>query len=149
MTATSNPWLVAAGGLSIVAALLHLGCIVGGGPWYRALGAGEPMARAAERGAMMPHVMAAIIAAVLFGWATYAFSGAGLITRLPFMRTALVAISVVLLVRGLGVPLMQLWRPDLSPTFIYTTGAICTVFGLIFAIGTWRAWPALSLKDGI
>ena len=147
MTATSNTWLVAAGGLSVVAALLHLGCIVGGGPWYRALGAGEPMARASERGAMMPHVMALIIAVVLLGWAAYAFSAAGLVMRLPLMRTALVAISVLLLVRGLAVPAMQLWRPDLSLTFIYTTAAICTVFGLIFAIGTWRVWPALSLKD--
>lgn len=147
MTATSHPWLVAAGSLSIVAAFLHLGCIVGGGLWYRALGAGEPMARAAERGAMLPHVMAVIIAAVLFGWAAYAFSAAGLIVRLPLIRTALVAICVVLLVRGLAVPFMQAWRPDLSPSFIYTTAAICTAFGLIFAIGTWKVWPALSLKD--
>ena len=136
-----------AGGLSVVAALLHLGCIAGGGPWYRALGAGEPMARAAERGAMMPHAIAVIIAAVLLGWAAYAFSAAGLTVRLPLIRTALVAISVVLLARGLAVPFMRAWRPDLSLGFIYTTAAICTALGLIFAIGTWRAWASLSLKD--
>ncbi len=146
MTPSGNVWLLTAGGLSVAAALLHLGCIVGGGPWYRALGAGEPIARAAERGAMMPHVMALIIAIVLFTWAAYAFSAAGLIARLPLMRTALVAISAVLLFRGLGVPLMQVWRPDLSQGFIYTTAAICIAFGAIFLIGTLKAWPVLSAK---
>ncbi len=146
MTPPGNVWLLTAGWLSVAAALLHLGCIVGGGSWYRALGAGEPIARAAERGAMMPHVIAAVIAVVLFGWAAYAFSAAGLIGRLPLMRTALVAICAALLLRGLGVPLMQLWRPDLSPGFIYTTAAICTAFGAIFLIGTLKAWPLLSAK---
>ena len=145
--ATGNSWLLMAGGLSLAAAVLHLASIVGGASWFRALGAGEPMARAVERGAVFPIVVTLFIAAMLFVWAAYAFSAAGLIARLPLLRTALVAISAVLLIRGLGVPLMQAWRPDLSPGFIYTTAAICTTFGLIFAVGTWRAWPALSLKE--
>jgi hypothetical protein len=144
---SGNGWLISAGVLSIVAALLHLGCIVGGPPWFRAMGAGEKMALAAERGAVFPTVITLFIASVLFVWAAYAFSAAGLIMRLPLVRTALVAICAVLLLRGLGVPFMQAWRPDLSSTFLYVSSAIVTVFGLIFVIGTWQAWPALSTKD--
>ncbi len=145
MTAqTSNVWLIAAGSLSVVAALLHFACIVFGAPLYRALGAGEGIARAAERGAMMPAIMAALIGIVLFGWALYAFSAAQLILRLPLTRTALTAIIAVLLVRGLSIPLMRIWRPDLSMAFLYTTGAICTLLGLIFLIGTRSAWSTLS-----
>ena len=36
-----NPWLVAGGILSALAALLHLAVIVGGPVWYRFFGAGE------------------------------------------------------------------------------------------------------------
>jgi hypothetical protein len=143
----TNGWLVAAGVLSIVAAILHLACIVGGAPWFRALGAGEKMARAAERGAHFPTVVTIAIATVLFVWSAYALSAAGLILRLPLMRTALVAICAVLFLRGLGLPLMKAWRPDLSHTFLYVSSAIVTVLGVIFAIGTWKAWPSLSIKD--
>ncbi|GAA4903446.1 hypothetical protein [Ferrimonas pelagia] len=42
--------LITAGWCTVLVALLHLGCIVFGGDWYRALGAGEQMAQMAERG---------------------------------------------------------------------------------------------------
>ena len=49
----ANPgstWLLIGGELSVVAALLHIACMFGGPDWYRFLGAGEGMARAAARG---------------------------------------------------------------------------------------------------
>jgi hypothetical protein len=143
---TNNHWLTAAAMLSGAAALLHLACIVGGAPWYRALGAGEHMARAAERGAIFPVVITLFIAIVLLAWMAFALSGAGVIPRLPLTRTALVAICGVLMLRGLGLPLMQMSRPDLSAAFLYTTAAIVTLFGIIFIMGTVRAWPMLSLR---
>jgi hypothetical protein len=141
---TGNVWLIAAGSLSTIAALLHFACIVFGAPLYRALGAGEPIARAAERGDIMPATMAVLIGIVLLGWALYAFSAAQIIWRLPLTRTALTAIIAVLLIRGLSIPLMRIWRPDLSMAFLYITGAICTLLGLIFLIGTRNAWSTLS-----
>ena len=96
-----NPWLVAGGVLSGAAAILHLAVIAGGPDWYRFFGAGEGMARMAERGMLQPTLITLGIAAILAVWAAYAFAGAGLIRRLPLMRTALVAISAVYLLRGL------------------------------------------------
>lgn len=138
--------LIAAGWMSVAASLLHLACIIGGPSWYRFFGAGEKLAQAAERGSPIPAVITGGIATVLGIWAAYAFSGSGAIGRLPLLRTALVAISIVLLVRGLGVPLMQLWRPDLSSAFLYWSSAIVLVYGLAFAIGTWTMWPALAAE---
>ena len=138
--------LIAAGWMSIAASLLHAACIIGGPSWYRFFGAGEKLARAAERGSPVPAIITAGIATVLGVWAVYAFSGAGVIGRLPLLRTALVAISAVLLVRGLGLPLMQIWRPDLSSAFLYWSSAIVTVYGFAFAIGTASMWAALSLE---
>jgi hypothetical protein len=146
---TGNGWLVTAGALSIAAALLHLGCIFGGAPWFRALGAGEEMARAAERGAMFPTVITLFITTLLLVWAAYAFSAAGLIVRLPLARTALVAITAVLLLRAGAYFIRSQWRPDLSPEFMLWSSLIVLVLGLCFAIGTFKAWPALSMKDAL
>ena len=143
----SNPWLVAGGWMSLTAAVLHIACIFGGPDWYRFFGAGEPIARAAERGSWVPPLITLGIAFILAIWAAYAFAGAGLLPRLPVMRTALVAISTVYLARGLIVlypPLME--RPDLSSAFMLWSSLIVLAIGIAYAVGTWRAWPFLNSK---
>lgn len=98
-----NVVLVVAAGLSAVAALLHI-CIVAGGPaWYRFFGAGERFAMAAEAGSWYPAVVTGAIASILGVWATYALSGAGIIQPLPFLKVALLFITVVYVLRGLAV----------------------------------------------
>jgi hypothetical protein len=141
-----NPWLIAAGALSAAAALLHLAIIAGGPGWYRFFGAGERMARMAERGLVEPALIAAGIAAILGVWAAYAFAGAGLIRRLPLMRTALVAIASIYLLRGLVLAPLLAVRPELVGGFTLWSSLIVLGYGLCYAIGTWRAWPALSAK---
>jgi hypothetical protein len=121
--------------------LLHIGVIVGGPDWYRFFGAGEPLALAAERGSWIPHLVTTGIAAVLAIWAAYAFSGAGLIRRLPLLRTGLVVISAIYLARGAMIFMPDTFnRPDLSPEFMLWSSLIVLVYGLIYAVGTWRAW---------
>jgi hypothetical protein len=137
-------WLVAGGGLSLAASLLHLACIVGGPGWYRALGAGEGMARAAERGDWYPAAITMGIALLLAVAAAYAFSGAGLVARLPLLRLGLVVITIVYLLRGMVLFMPSaLQRPDLTTTFLIWSSLIVLVFGLVHAIGTWLAWQML------
>lgn len=124
--------------------MLHLACIVGGPDWYRFLGAGEGMARAAERGDWRPASITIGIAALLALAAAYAFSGAGLIARLPLLRIGLVVISAVYLLRGLVVLMPSaLGRPDLTTAFLVWSSLIVLFYGLVHAIGTWRAWNTL------
>ena len=142
-----NPWLIAGGWMSLAAAAAHIACIFGGPDWYRFFGAGEPIARAAERGSWVPALITLVIASILAIWAAYAFAGAGLIRRLPLMRSALVAISAVYLARGLVIfypPLLG--RSDLTWTFMLWSSLIVMAMGIVYAIGTWRAWPTLSPK---
>lgn len=142
-----NRWLIVAGCMSIAASILHLACIVGGPDWYRFLGAGEPIAVAAERGSWVPAAITAGIAAVLALWAAYAFAGAGLIRRLPLMRAGLVAISAIYLARGSFIFAPGAFgRPDLTPGFMIWSSLIVLVIGLAYAVGTWRAWPSLERK---
>jgi hypothetical protein len=136
-------WLIVAGLLSAAASLLHVATIVGGPDWYRFFGAGEEMARAAERGSVLPGLVTAAIALILAVWAMYAFSAARLVRRLPFLRTALVLIAGVYLMRGLLlIPLLAL-KPQLVDTFEIVSSLVALGYGLTYAVGTWRAWPSL------
>ena len=136
--------LTAAALLSAAAAILHLAVIAGGPDWYRFFGAGEEMARMAERGSPRPALIALAIAALLASWAAYALSGAGRMRRLPLLRTALVLISAVYLLRGLVlVPILAMngWKAD---AFVWWSSLIVLAYGIVYAAGTIRAWPALA-----
>lgn len=140
----ANPILALGGVLSALASVLHLAVIGGGPAWYRFFGAGERMARLAEQGSWIPAVTTVGIAGVLAVWSAYAFSGAGLIPRLPLIRTALVLIAAVYLLRGLVlVPALALNPGGVTP-FVLWSSLIVLVYGLVHAVGTWIAWPALS-----
>ena len=141
---SGSGWLIAAAVLSDAAALLHLGCIVGGPDWYRFFGAGEGMARAAARGDLRPTLITLAIATVLAVWAAYAASGAGLIPRLPLLRTALVAITAVYLLRAIAFLPLHYWRPQHSDAFAIWSSAIVLVYGIVHLIGVLRAWRHLA-----
>lgn len=141
-----NPILVIGGGLSAAASLLHLAVIWGGPSWYRFFGAGEGMARMAERGSITPTLTTIGIASVLAVWAAYAFAGAGLIPRLPLMRTALVLISAVYLLRGLVLIPALIINQGAPEPFVLWSSLIVLVYGLCYAIGTSIAWPGLSAR---
>ncbi len=141
-----NPWLTVGGCLSVAASALHIGCIIGGPDWYRFFGAGEAMAVAAERGEAYPALVTFAIAVVLAIWGAYAFAGAGLIRRLPLMRTALVAITAVYLLRGLAL-IPALTVPAMGGAFNIWSSVIVLGYGIAYAVGTVRAWPSLSRKE--
>ena len=130
-----NRWLIAAGVLDGVAALFHLGCILGGPAWYRFFGAGDAMVAMAERGMMKPTLITLAIAAILAIWAVFAFSGADLLPRLPLLRPALIAITAILLARAAALPLPFRVMPDRSPNFLWTSSAIVLAIGIVHAIG--------------
>lgn len=139
-----SAWLIVGGWLSVAAALLHIACIVGGPDWYRFFGAGEGMARAAERGEWLPALVTLAIGAMLLIWAAYAFSGAGVLPRLPLLRTGLALISAIYLIRGLVFVPFNMWRPQYSGSFALWSSSIVLIYGLAYAVGTWRAWSALA-----
>jgi lysylphosphatidylglycerol synthetase-like protein (DUF2156 family) len=139
-----EPWLMVAAALSAAAAVLHLGAIAGGPAWYRFLGAGERMARLAEAGSPRPTLITLIIAGVLATWSAYALAGAGLIRPLPLMRIALVTITAVYLLRGLVLlPALAMNGGKVS-AFLWWSSLIVLAYGIVYAVGTLRAWPALS-----
>ena len=140
-----NQWLIVGGWLSLAASLLHVACIFGGPDWYRFFGAGEALAQADARGEWTPALMTAGIAAMLAVWAAYAFAGAGVIRRLPLMRTALVTISAIYLARGLFIVPVLIEASTRTPFNIWSS-LIVLGYGIAYALGTWKAWPELKAK---
>ena len=140
----TNKLLLFAGVLSGVAALLHIAIIIGGPRWYRFFGAGEELASMAEKGSWYPAILTFGIAVVLFIWALYAFSGAGLIRRFPFLKVGLVVISVIYLIRGLAFIPAYIVKPEIVDEFLIWSSLISLVYGFFYAIGTKQAWKKLS-----
>ncbi|MCP1616150.1 hypothetical protein FBY21_0762 [Pseudomonas sp. SLBN-26] len=137
-----NPFLLAGGALSALAALLHLGCIRYGAPWYRFFGAGERMARLAEAGSPFPTRVTLGITLVLGLFALYAFC-AGLGRPLPLSRLALGGVAAVYLLRGVaGLALIPVGLGR-SPAFWLWSSLICLTLGGLHLAGLLQAWPAL------
>ena len=140
---TAAPWLIAGAMLSAAAAVMHLAIIAGGPAWYRFFHAGEKMARMAERGDPQAWIVTLGIAVVLAGFSAYALSAANVLPKLPLLRPALVAITGVYLLRGAALVPLQIWRPVLVDSFILSSSLVVLVYGIVYAIGTWLAWPEL------
>jgi len=146
--------LVIAGILCAIGALLHLATIIGGPDFYRFMGAGEGMAQMAEDGLAYPTIVTSMIALILFTWSAYAFSGVGVIIRLPLLKTGLVLISTILMIRAIfGIVFMfitiehpYLIELQARPMFMMVTSSICLIFSLFFIIGTYKQWASLSLS---
>lgn len=144
MAGAGSVLLLVGSACSAMAALLHLGCIAFGGSWYRAMGAGEAMARMADAGQWRPTVITLGIATVLFGWSYYALAAAGYGYRPPLLRTVLVGVTFVYLIRGLAfVPLMKVFS-DNSPTFWLVSSGVCLFIGMVHALGLYQGWARLG-----
>lgn len=143
MKRTPDAFLVAGAALSALAALLHLGCIAFGAPWYRALGAGERMAQLDLAGHWYPTVATLVIAGMLLVWSAFALSGAGVIRRWPLTRAALCAITGVYLLRGVAFAPLMAYFPGNSTTFWFWSSAICLAFGVVHLVGLRRVWSRL------
>lgn len=136
MKRQANYILLWGGSLSLLAGLLHIAIIIGGAEWYRFFGAGERLSTLAADGSPVPGVLAAGMALILFFWAAYAFSGAGIISPLPLLKPALISISVIYLVRGLALIPASIFQPDRIDSLIIWSSLVCLVIGLSYAIGT-------------
>ncbi len=137
----NNNSLIIAGSLSFLASLLHLACIFGGPDWYLFFGAGERMAQLAAAGDFYPTKVTLVIASILAAWGLYALSGAGVILKLPLLKTCLVLITGVYLIRGIAgliVPFVTS-NPVVhqnSLMFWVVSSLICCVIGMFYFLGT-------------
>ena len=139
-----NPWLIVAGWLSIGASLLHIGCISADQPGI--------VLRCGRGDAQRPSAGKSIGAAYLRDRhcarhrGGLAFAGAGVFRKLPLTRTALVVITAVYMLRGLMLIPIAFTSAAQTPFNIWSS-LIVLGYGIFYAVGTWKAWPSLSMKE--
>jgi hypothetical protein len=143
MIVSVNIFLLLAAALDALAALLHIGCIVFGAPWYRFFGAGDRMARLALAGDPYPARVSAAVITVLLVWTAYALSGAGAIPRLPLLRLGLCVIAGIFLLRGVAGIVLALTTPERNTPFWWWSSAVCLGIGALHLVGTIEVWPRL------
>ncbi len=134
--------------LSFIAAFMHVLIVFGGPEWYRFFGAGEEMAALAEAGEIRPAIITLGIALVLSLWGVYALSGASVLPTLPLLKTALILITAVYLLRGI-LGFLGLFFSDHptalqnTPMFWFWSSVICLAIGVVHLKGVadnWSSW---------
>ena len=137
-------YLILSGAAVSAGALLHVAILFGGPDWYAFFGAPPGLVAMARAGNLRAPISCIVIATFLGLLATYAFSGAGVIRHLPFLRTGLATIACVLILRGVLFVPMILWRPGTLAgicdcksvdTFIIVTSVLCLAMGVGYALG--------------
>ena len=134
---TGRRFLIVGGSASLALAALHVVIIAVGPPAYLYFGRAD-LAEAARGGSLYPPLATLVITITLTLWGLYAYSGAGLVRRLPLLRTGLVTIAGVYTLRGLVLILdVARWlageRYPLRQA-VFSAGALAV--GLCYAIGT-------------
>jgi len=142
MTNPLNTPLIIAATFSGLASVLHIGCIVFGASWYRFFGAGEQMAILAEQGSLQPTVITSILVLILAAWSLYALSGAGVIGKLPLLKTGLTIITAIYLVRGVAGFFLITNPLGRSPEFWVWSSIICLSIGLLHLVGLKQIWAS-------
>lgn len=137
-------YLIFTGILALAGALLHIAIMLGGPAWYDFFGAPEGLVQMARAGNLRAPISCLVIAGMLFVFAAYAFSSAGIIARLPLLRLIMTLIAIVLILRGLMFIPLILFQPALLSgicdcrsidAFIVVTSLVCLAMGTGFALG--------------
>ena len=150
MQSIGNGLLLLAGSLSFAVAVLHIVIIFIGAPGYRYFGAGEAMADLAESESILPTLLTLFLASLFAVSGLYGFSGAGLIGRLPFLRTGLAIIAGVYTLRGVAV-IPQVFLLMRSPQAIemreVVFSLVSLIIGLVYLIATFMGWKDLGADN--
>jgi len=115
--------------------VLHL-ALVFKPQWYRCFGADE-LVQLHEQGSPFTVLVTSGLALMFAAWRAYALSGAGVIRQLPLLRTVLISVGVIYVLRGLLLPseLLKVLQSGYPVRFVvFSTGSLVT--GLLYLVGS-------------
>lgn len=135
-----NYYLIAGGVISALISILHVILTLQPG-FYTYSGPSQEsgLAQMAVQGSSGTTIATAALALIFAIWAIYALSGPGLIGRLPLLRTALIAIGAIYVLRGLFLPSeINMVLSQGYPFRFVVFSTVSLVTGLLYLIGTWK-----------
>jgi len=128
--------LISAGIIASASAIWHLLCILGGPTWLAFARAPQQVIHSAQQGTLLAPVSTVVVASLMFACAVFAFSAAGLIRKVPLLKSALITIAVLCTLRGLiAIPTfvnsigLDIWQIVASSVWFYV--GICFIAGSI------------------
>lgn len=137
--------LITGGVINCLIGLLHLIIPFIGPSAYIFFGAGDVMASIAETKPIVPAVTTMLLGLVFITFGLYAFSGAGIIKRLPVLHIGLAAIGGVFMARGLLIPLDVYFFLTDKPSIRYAGfSLIALIVGFLYLWPTTHAWSTLK-----
>jgi hypothetical protein len=132
-----RPILIAGGVISALISILHV--ILAVKPdLYRYVSPDQEsaLAQIAGQGSSLIIIATVVLALIFAIWAIYAFSGAGLIVRLPLLRLALIAIGVIYILRALFLPSeINMVLNQGYPFRFVVFSTVSLVAGLLYLVG--------------
>ena len=137
--------LVIGAALNFMIAALHLIIIFIGGSAYRYFGAGEEMASMDEAGSYTPALITLAITCFFCLFGFYALSGAGKIKKLPLTKVVLILITIIFILRGIGVigDAYMMTQYPMYPSQMIWFSVVALITGICYAIGLRSNWSQL------
>ena len=127
--------LISAGFVASASAIWHLLCIIGGPKWFAFARAPQQIIDSSQQGTLLAPIGTIIVASLMFACTVFAFSGAGLMCKVPLLKSALITISILCIVRALiAIPTfvnsagLDIWQIIASSVWFYV--------GISFAAGS-------------
>jgi len=132
-----RPILIAGGVISALISILHVILAVKPDLYrYVSPDQGSALAQIAGQGSSLIIIATVVLALIFAIWAIYAFSGAGLIVRLPLLRGALIAIGVIYILRALFLPSeINMVLTQGYPFRFVVFSTVLLVAGLLYLVG--------------
>ena len=128
--------LISAGVIASASAIWHLLCIFGGPSWFVFARAPQQIIESAQQGTMLAPISTVFVASLMFACTVFSFSAAGLIRKVPLLKSALITIASLCMLRGLIViPTLatstglDIWQIVASTVWFYV--GICFLAGSI------------------
>ena len=127
--------LVSAGVIASASALWHLLCILGGPSWFEFARAPQQIIDSAQQGTLLAPIGTITVSSLMFACTVFAFSGAGLIRKVPLLKPALITISFICTSRALiAIPIMI--TPDGYDIWEIVASSVWLYVGVCFIVGT-------------
>lgn len=130
-------------------ALLHVACIFAGEATARFFTAPRFVLEMIRTGSWLIYPVCLIIVAVLGTFGLYAWSAAGRMQRLPWLRGGLVAVGVIYTLRGLALipqAITMVRFPGVFPWQVPVFSAIALGLGLMHLAGVRLRWSTLAAE---
>lgn len=137
--------ILLAAGIAAVGCAIHLAAIAGGASWYAWFNAPPGVVASARAGTWLAPVSAAAIALLMAICALYACSAAGLVRRLPLLKTMLFGIATICLLRVVVLVPLAIRYPQLLNTFEVVAALVWGMAAVGFAAALGAVAPSRSV----